>query len=137
MRPEPASFDIDDELTAESRNWGVFAHLSTFSGMIGIPFGNILGPLVIWLIKRNEDPFVERHAREATNFNISLTLYGLALFVTGLVLLVVVIGLAFLLMAVLYAIVFIPVWLILTIIAAVAASKGDEYTYPLTIRLIS
>lgn len=124
-------------LSAESRNWAVFAHLSTFSVLVGVPFGNILGPLVIWLIKRREDPYAERHAREALNFNLSLTLYGLTLLIVGLVLLVVLIGLAVLLMALLYFVIFFFVWLILSIVAAIAASRGDHYTYPLSIRLIS
>ena len=124
-------------LSSESRNWAVFAHLSTFSVLVGVPFGNVLGPLVIWLIKRREDPYAERHAREALNFNLSLTLYGLILLLGGLVLLVVLIGLAVLLMALLYFVVFFFVWLILSIIAAIAASRGDQYTYPLSIRLIS
>lgn len=119
-----------------SRNWAAFAHLSTFSALVGVPFGNILGPLVIWLATRREDAYAERHAREALNFNLSLSLYGLMLVVAGTVLLVVVIGLAVLLVAVLYFFVFFFVWLILSIVAAIAASRGEEYTYPLTMRLV-
>ena len=120
-----------------SRNWAAFAHLSTFSALVGVPFGNIIGPLVIWLATRREDAYAERHAREALNFNLSLSLYGLMLVVAGTVLLVVVIGLAVLLVAVLYFFVFFFVWLILSIVAAIAASRGEEYTYPLTMRLVS
>ena len=98
------------------------------------PHGERIGVL---LATRREDAYAERHAREALNFNLSLSLYGLVLVVAGTVLLVVVIGLAVLLVAVLYFFVFFFVWLILSIVAAIAASRGDEYTYPLTMRLVS
>jgi uncharacterized Tic20 family protein len=120
------------ELTADSKNWALFAHLSTFVGLIGVPFGNILGPLVIWLVKRNDDPFIERHAREALNFNISLTIYGAGLVLVGLVLLVVFIGFLFLIAAAALVV----LWVVFTIIAALNASRGDEYEYPLTLRLV-
>ncbi|MDP8960135.1 MAG: DUF4870 domain-containing protein [Actinomycetota bacterium] len=84
-----------------------------------------LGPLVVWLVKREDHPFVEMHAREALNFNLSVLLY----FIVGVVLAFVLIG--FLLLAALAVI-----WLVFTIIAAVRASNGEPYRYPLTIRLV-
>jgi uncharacterized Tic20 family protein len=124
-------------ISHESKNWALFSHLSTFSALVGVPLGNVLGPLVMWLLRREQDPFAERHAREALNFNISLLLYGLALFAGGLALLVVLIGIALLLLALLYAIVFFFVWVALTITATMAASRGEEYRYPLTIRFVN
>ncbi len=90
-----------------------------------IPFGNIIGPLVVWLIKRAEIPAVDAHGKEALNFQISVAIYA----IVCLLLMFVVIGI-FLLMALGIAA------LILVIIAAIKASSGELYRYPLTIRFI-
>lgn len=110
----------------------MLAHLSAFAGaLIALAF---VGPLVVWLVKRDESPFVADQAREALNFNLSLYLY----LTVGTVLLVIVgvltLGLGFALFVLL------PigglVWLILTIVAAVRANNGERYRYPLTIRFV-
>ena len=121
------------ELLPESKNWALGAHLSALSGLVGVPLGNIVGPLVIWLVKRRDDPYIEHHAKEALNFNISILIYEIFLIAAGLVLLIVLIGLLLLLAAAILGI----VWLVFVIIAAVAASRGEEYRYPLTIRLVN
>ena len=109
-----------------ARNWAVAAHLSGLSLYLGIPFGNILGPLIIWLIKKDESPYAEAQAKEALNFQISLTLYGIGVALLSLV----VIG--FFLIPVLFVL-----HIVLTIVATLRASEGKAYRYPLTIRLIS
>lgn len=103
----------------------MLAHISALSGFI-IPFGSILGPLIIWLIKRDEMSFVNDQAKEALNFNISMTIYAI---VAG-VLIFVAIGI------VLLPVVLIS-WLVLTIMAAVKANEGVAYRYPLTLRLVN
>ncbi len=108
----------------ESRMWAMLAHISALSGFI-IPFGNIVGPLIIWLIKRDEMSFVNDQAKEALNFNISMTIY----MVVSLVLIFVVIGIPL-------VIVLGVAWLVLTIMAAVKANEGVAYRYPLTLRLV-
>lgn len=105
--------------------WAMLAHISALSGFI-IPFGSILGPLIIWLIKRDEMSFVNDQAKEALNFNISMTIYAI---VAG-VLIFVAIGI------VLLPVVLIS-WLVLTIMAAVKANEGVAYRYPLTLRLVN
>jgi len=64
----------------EEKNWALCAHLSTFSTYIGIP--GFIGPLIVWLVKKDEMPFAAANAKEALNFQISLFIYGL--FVPGL-----------------------------------------------------
>ena len=59
---------------ANSRNWGMAGHLSAFTVFLGVPFP-FIGPLVVWLLKRDEDAYAEWHAREALNFNLSIMLY--------------------------------------------------------------
>jgi uncharacterized Tic20 family protein len=87
--------------------------------------GNIVGPLIIWLIKRDEMSFVSDQGREALNFNISMTIYmmvaGVLIFVLIGIPLMIVLGIA---------------WLVLTILAAVKANEGVAYRYPLTLRLV-
>ncbi len=120
--PPPQGWAHPPGLPDEVRSWALAAHLSAFLGAwVALAF---LGPLVVWLVKRNEHPFVEVHAREALNF-LSVLLY----FIVGVVLAFVLIG--FLLLAALGVI-----WLVFTIIAAVRASNGEPYRYPLTIRLV-
>jgi hypothetical protein len=107
-----------------ARTWEMLCHLTALAGFI-IPFGNIIGPLIIWQIKKNEFPSVDAHGKEALNFQISMMIYALVSFV----LVFVVIGF-FLLFAVAIA------NLVLVIIASIKANKGEAYRYPLTIRLI-
>ena len=108
------------------RNWAVAAHLSGLSLYLGIPFGNILGPLVVWLIKKDESPYAEQQAKEALNFQISLTIYGIVAALLAFVFI------GFLLIPVLFVL-----QIVLTIVATVRVSEGKAYEYPLTIRLIS
>ncbi len=90
-----------------------------------IPFGNILGPMVVWLIKREQIPAVDAHGKEAMNFQISFTIYAI---VAGLTIFI---GIGFLLVPVV-----ILADVILLVIATIKASKGELYRYPFTIRLI-
>lgn len=110
----------EEPVASDSRGWAVGAHLIPFIGV------SLLGPLIIWLIKRDEDPFVEVNAREATNFQISVLIYGivsafLILLLIGIPMLIAVAILAF----------------VAPIVAAVKAADGKEFRYPLTIRFIS
>jgi len=56
----------------------MLCHLTALLGIIGIPFGNIVGPLIIWLLKKNVYPFVNEQGKESLNFQISMTIYALA-----------------------------------------------------------
>lgn len=112
------------DLPSDSRNWAVFAHLSAIvAAFFALAF---LGPLVIWLLRRHEDPFVEAHAREALNFNLTLLVW----LVVAVILALVLVG--FLLLAVVGI-----GWLVLTVRAAVVAANGEPYRYPFTIRFVS
>lgn len=71
------------ETDKDALNWAIACHLSAFCMFIGIPFGNILGPLVVWLIKRNEYDFVNDQGKAALNFQTSMTLYGVIIFAIG------------------------------------------------------
>lgn len=127
--PSAAAWAAQAESSA--RQWAMFAHLSALLALlIGLPF---IGPLVIYLVKKDADPFVAEHAREALNFNISVFIYSIVSFVVVFALTIVLIG--FLLIPLLFGIGI--AWLVLLIVAAVKANAGERYRYPLTIRMVS
>lgn len=122
--PPPHSGSTGAE-SAEERNWAMLGHLSSLAGLV-VPLGNVLAPLVVWQIKKDTMPFASEQAKEAVNFNITVTLAA----IVSSILIVVLIG--FLLLAVVGV-----AWLVLTVMAGMAASRGETYRYPFTLRLIN
>jgi uncharacterized protein len=106
------------------RNTAVAAHLSTFAGLI-VPFGSVIGPLAVWLTRRDRDPFIDQAGREALNFGISIAIYGSLVLVAALLL----VGIPLLIVGVI-------AWVVLASLAAAKASQGQAYRYPLTLRLV-
>lgn len=122
-------------IPAEQRQWAMFAHLSALAGglltsAIG-GWGFFIGPLVIWLVKKDTMPFVEDQAKEALNFNITVS----AIFLALLILTFVTLGIGALVTLPLMLIVGIAA-LVLIIMAAVKANEGIAYRYPMTLRLV-
>lgn len=113
-----------DPVSQDDRNLGMLCHLIALIGFL-IPLGNILGPLVIWLIKKDQSSFVDVEGKEALNFNITVALAGFVSFL----LMTVVIGFVLIVMVAIF-------WVVMAIVAASKASSGEHYRYPLTIRLI-
>ncbi len=111
------------KIKKENRNWAMATHLSALIGLIGIPLGNIIGPLVVWLLKREEHKFIDRSGKESLNFQISMTIYGLVAFATVLI------GIGIILLPIILIANF-----VLVIIASIKTSDGEKY--PLTIRFI-
>lgn len=116
----PPSGPSDDE-----RQWGMLGHLSALVGFV-IPFGTIIGPLIVWQMKKDELPFAGQQALEALNFQITVAIA----FLIAILLSFILIG--FLLMPVIGigALVF-------TIIAGIQANQGNAYEYPISWRLVS
>ena len=106
--------------------WAMFCHLSAFAGLLVPMVGNIVAPLVIWSVKKDEFPLVDDQGKEAVNFQISMTIY----YIGAIVLSVIVIGIPILIGLFLFDI-------IITIVAMVKAGEGVAYRYPLCIRFIS
>ena len=106
------------------RNTAVAAHLSTFAGLV-VPFGSVIGPLAVWLTRRDRDPFIDDTGREALNFGISIAIYGSLMLVAALML----VGIPVLIVGVI-------AWVVLASLAAAKASQGQSYRYPLTLRLV-
>jgi len=115
---QPLTFSKDEKM------WAMLAHISAVAGFV-FPFGNIIGPLLIWMLKKEEFPFVDDQGKESINFQISISIYVLV----SLVLVFILIGIPILIIIGIFA-------LVMTIIAAISAYDGKAYRYPLTIRLI-
>ncbi|MEP7044005.1 MAG: DUF4870 domain-containing protein [Dokdonella sp.] len=117
-------------LSSDERMWAMFGHLSAFTAFItGI--GCIVGPLLVWLIKRETMPFAGEQAKEALNYNISVALAFIALGVLTLI----TFGLGIVLTFPIGCLLFIA-WIVFTIIAAIKANEGVAYRYPFTLRLV-
>lgn len=104
--------------SADVRQWAMFCHLSALLGLV-LPLGHLLGPLVLWHLKREQDPFIDAQGKEALNFQISVTIAGFVCFL----LMFVFIGIL------LFAVLMVAV-LILIILAAVKTNEGQPYRYP-------
>lgn len=111
-------------LTKEEKTMGMLCHLLAFSGLF-IPFGTILGPLIIWLLKKDQSAYVDAQGKEAINFQVSMLIY---FFISGLLMLVLIGFLTTIALGIF--------WLVVVIIASVRANEGTVYRYPLTIRFI-
>lgn len=121
--PRPAAGD--------SRLWAIGAHASAIAGgfLGGIPA--FVGPLIVWLARKNDDPFAAAHGRDALNFNLSVLLYGFVLVLFSIV----TFGLGAIL-AVPIFLIFPIAWLVLSILGAVKAANDEPFRYPLTINFV-
>ncbi len=109
--------------TPEERNWALAAHLGTFvAALVALAF---LCPLVVMLTKGQESAFVRRHAVESLNFQISLLIY----LAVSAVLILLLIGFLLMIAVGVFA-------LVTVILASIKAANGEEYRYPLCIRLV-
>ncbi|MDD0976267.1 DUF4870 domain-containing protein [Pseudomonas fontis] len=122
MADEPIALPLPGE---EARKWAMLCHLSAVVGLF-FPFGNLVAPVLLWLWKKDLDPYIDAQGKEVLNFQITVTIAAMlcvvtaALLIGGLLFPVVVIGA-----------------IVLTIYAAVKVKKGVAYRYPLTWRPIS
>jgi uncharacterized Tic20 family protein len=106
------------------RQLAVLMHLSSLTGYF-VPFANLIIPLVIWQVKKNDSADIDAVGREVVNFNLSMLLYALGAIILTLILIGFVLALA--------------LWvfgIVVTIIAALRANDGYRYRYPLTIRFL-
>jgi len=110
---------------ANEKQWGMFTHLAALVGLIGIPFGNVVGPLIIYMIKKDEFEFVAEQGKNVLNFQISWSI----IFIISAILIIAVVGI-FLLIG------FGIAWLVFVIMGTIAANKGESYKYPLTYQFI-
>ena len=110
----------------KEKQWGMLTHLAAFAAFVGIPLGNVIGPLIIYLIKKDEYEFVDDQGKDVLNFQITWSL----IFMVSAILILIGIG-------VLLLIGFGIAWLVLVILGALRANEGQYYRYPLTIRFFN
>ena len=108
----------------EDKTNGMLCHALAFAGVV-VPFGNLIGPLIWWLMKKDTSPYVDQEGRESVNFQLTATVA----MVISAVLMIVLIG--FLLL---------PIvgigTLVLTIIGTIKATEGRGYRYPINVRVL-
>ena len=109
----------------DARKWAMLCHIVALVGLLGNGIGFVLGPLLIWMIKKEDHPFVDEQGKEAVNFQITMMLLAivcvlLAFFVIGLLLLPFVLIVA----------------VVFSVVGAVKANEGEHYRYPFALRLI-
>jgi len=109
----------------QEKQWGMFTHLAALATFILPVAGNIIGPLIIYIVKKDEFEFVNDQGKEVLNFQITWSI----IFTISFILIFVGIG-------VLMLIGFGIAWLVLVIVGSVAASNGQAYKYPLTIKFL-
>ncbi len=112
-------------VSKDARTWGMLCHLTALAGFVGVPFGNVLGPLVCWLIKKDEYAFVDDQGKEALNFQITLTIA-----------LLLCIPLLFLFIGIPLALAVMVLGVVFSILGALKANEGVHYRYPFALRLI-
>ncbi len=108
------------------RTWNVLCHASALLGVFTHFFGHLLGPLIVWLVKRGDSTEIDAHGKESLNFQLSMLIYDI---IAGILCLIVV-GFALLF----------ALWIantVLVIIASIKASEGKFYRYPFTIRFLN
>jgi len=120
----PYNSFMSETSSSEANLWSMLCHLSSLLGFV-IPFGNLVGPIVVWAIKRQEIPAVDAHGKESLNFQITVTI---AAIIAGILCFVII---GFILLPIILL-----AWVILTIIASVKANAGESYKYPFTLRLV-
>jgi len=116
---------------SQARTWNMLCHLSALAGFI-IPFGNILGPLIVWQIKKNEFPSVNLHGKAALNFQLTVFIVAFAAAIVAFVLSFFCVGFLLIPLVVLIGL----AGLVFAIIAGIKANNGEDYKYPYSFNLI-
>ena len=121
---EPAT--TTTSTSSSVRTWCILAHATALVGFLVPIAGHIVGPLIVWLAKRQDSPEIDAHGKGSMNFQISMLIWNV---IAGILCLVL-IGIPILILLHLLNIIFV-------IVASIQASEGKLYRYPLAIRLIS
>lgn len=111
-------------LSETERNWAMFCHLSAFAGFF-FPFGGIIGPLICWLSRRDDSPWVNINGKNSLNFQLSILMY-----------MVLAIPLCFIIIGIPIVLVLGVLKVVCIIIASIKAPKGELFRYPLSIPFI-
>ena len=109
----------------DARKWAMLCHIMALVGLLGNGIGFVLGPLLVWMVKKEDHPFVDEQGKEAVNFQITMLLLAIV---------------CFLLMFLVIGLVLLPIVLIVavvsSVIGAIKSNEGEHYRYPFSLRLI-
>ena len=119
-----ADFDRETMTSSDERMWSILVHAAAFAGVL-VPFGMILGPFIVWIIKKPESLLVDRHGRAALNFQISMLIY----YIVAGILVFVAIGLLLLIVLVIF-------WFVMVLVATIRAADGRDPGYVLSIEFL-
>ncbi len=108
----------------EVNQWNMLIHLSQLVGLL-FPLASIIAPLILWQMKKDEDPRIDQHGKEVINWEISLCIYAV---VSGL--------LCFILIGFLFVAILALMYLIFAVIGGIKANNGEFWKYPMTIRFL-
>lgn len=117
------------EIGPDARKWAMIAHLSALVGLLGNGIGFVIGPLLVWAIKKDSHPFVDEQGKEAINFQLTVIITGVAAIILGFTVIGLVVAIPLILVTAILAVVF-------PIIGGVRANEGHHYRYPFSWRLI-
>ena len=126
MDQQPTSSSAVSGSSSSVRTWCILAHATALVGFLVPVAGHIVGPLIVWLAKRQDSPEIDAHGKESMNFQISMLIWN----AIAAILIVVLIGIPVLILLHILNIIFV-------IVASIQASEGKLYRYPLAIRLIT
>jgi uncharacterized Tic20 family protein len=126
MDQQPTSSSVVSDRSSGVRTWCILAHATALVGFLVPVAGHIVGPLIVWLAKRQDSPEIDAHGKESLNFQISMLIWN----AIAAILIIVLIGIPILILLHILNIIFV-------IVASIQASEGKLYRYPLAIRLIS
>lgn len=114
-----------EAISREARQWAMVCHLIALVGLLGNGIGFALGPLIVWLLKKEDHPFIDEQGKESLNFQITMFI---ALLIGGILALVFVGFVVLFIVAI--------VMTVFPIIGAIKANEGVHYRYPISIRFI-
>jgi uncharacterized Tic20 family protein len=144
-------------IPTEERNWAMASHLSALVAITGLPFGHVVGPLIIYLVKHKESEFVAEHSRSSLNYQITISIAAILAIIVGIIVLVAVIAVAgvssphtddatsaavgvgiLALWIIILGVVgsLFIVSLVFIIMGTMAAGAGKPYTYPFAIKFV-
>lgn len=117
------------EISPDARKWAMIAHLSALVGLLGNGIGFVIGPLLVWAIKKDPHPFVDEQGKEAINFQLTVIISGVAAIILGFTVIGLVVAIPLILVTAILAVIF-------PIIGGIRANEGHHYRYPFSWRLI-
>lgn len=112
-------------LPREARKWATIVHIIALVGLLGNGIGFLLGPLIVWLLKKEDHPFIDEQGKESVNFQITMCIIMFVCFLLSFAM----IGIPLLIIGAI-------VMTVLPIVASVKANEGVHYRYPFALRFI-